>query len=43
METNTNNTNPAESKKDMKDDLKTMPMPDLLSKLESSPEGLSQD
>jgi len=42
METNTNNTNPAESKKDMKDDLKTMPMSDLLSKLESSPEGLSQ-
>jgi H+-transporting ATPase len=42
METNTNNTKPAESKKDMKDDLKTMPMSDLLSKLESSPEGLSQ-
>ncbi len=43
METNSNNTNPAESKKDMKEDLKTMPMSDLLSKLESSPDGLSQD
>jgi H+-transporting ATPase len=43
METNSNNTNPVESKKDIKDDLKTMPISDLLSKLESSPEGLSQD
>jgi H+-transporting ATPase len=43
MENNSNKINSDESKKDMRNDLKTMSMSDLLSKLESSYEGLTQD
>jgi H+-transporting ATPase len=43
MENNSNKINSDESKIDMRDDMKTMSMSDLLSKLESSSEGLTQD
>ncbi|OIO68499.1 MAG: plasma-membrane proton-efflux P-type ATPase [Zetaproteobacteria bacterium CG12_big_fil_rev_8_21_14_0_65_55_1124] len=43
MESNSEQTNPAVASDEAGGELKSMPMPDLLTKLGSSPDGLSQD
>jgi H+-transporting ATPase len=42
MEPNADQPKASESKPDAKDDLKSLPMPELQAKLGSSPDGLSQ-